>query len=213
MTVQQTPAPARTDVLHHRTPARTPHRPYRVHGSMLSVGAVSWALSMVVLGGAAGPLEGDRFESVVFGLGSGLFQVGLLFLLRALYRSQALGTGRVARTFLRVETVFVLLAMASTTVDALGISDLDQAGWLMLDAFWPFSMLGMFGIAIRIAVAGRWMGVSRYWPLVAESWAIVVIPTLGIFGEGVSGVVAIVHLLVGYTVLGQIVARKTEPTA
>lgn len=41
----------------------------------------------------------------------------------------------------------------------------------MLDAFWPLSMLG-------------------------------------IFGETVAGVVAIVHLLIGYTVLGQLVARK-----
>lgn len=207
MSVQQIPAPARTDVQPATAGAAPAARPYRVHGTMLSVGAVAWALSMVVLGGTTAP--GDvTSELVVFGLGSGLFQVGLLFLLRALYRSQALGTGRVARTFLRIETVFVGLAMASTTVDALAISDLDKAGWALLDAFWPFSMLGMFGIAVRIAIAGRWKGLSRFWPLVAESWALVVIPTMGIFGETAAGVVAVVHLLVGYTVLGQIVARK-----
>ena len=135
--------------------------------------------------------------------------MGLLFLLRVLYRSQVLGAGRVARSFLRVETGFVLMAMVSTFADAAGLSDLDKAGWALLDAFWPFSMLGMFAIAIRIAIAGRWKGASRYWPLVAESWAVVVIPTLGIFGDTAAGVVAVVHLLVGYTVLGQIVARKS----
>jgi hypothetical protein len=67
--------------------------------------------------------------------------------------------------------VLVPFAIASTTVDSFGISDLDQVGWAMLDAFWPLSMLG-------------------------------------IFGETVAGVVAIVHLLIGYTVLGQLVARK-----
>lgn len=135
--------------------------------------------------------------------------MGLLFLLRVLYRSQVLGAGRVARSFLRVETGFVLMAMVSTFADAAGLSDLDKAGWALLDAFWPFSMLGMFAIAIRIAIAGHWKGASRYWPLVAESWAVVVIPTLGIFGDTAAGVVAVVHLLVGYTVLGQIVARKS----
>jgi hypothetical protein len=69
-------------------------------------------------------------------------------------------------------------------------------------------MIGMFVIAIRIAVAGRWTGASRFWPLVAESWAVCVIPTLYLFGVGASQVVAVVHLLIGYSVLGQIVARK-----
>ena len=208
MTIQQTPAPARSDVVQDRPADQTPARPYRTHGTMLSIGASAWALSMVVLGGVAGPAEHSESEALIFGLGSGLFQVGLLFLLRALYRSQALGAGRVARTFLRIETVMVTLAIGSTLADAFSISDLDKVQWALLDAFWPFSMLGMFGIAIRIAIAGRWKGVSRFWPLVAESWAVVVIPTLGIFGETAAGVVAVVHLLVGYTVLGQIVARK-----
>ena len=55
----------------------------------------------------------------------------------------------------------------------------------MLDAFWPLSMLGMFLIGIRIAVAGRWTGVSRYWPMVAESWAVVTVPAMAIFGPTV----------------------------
>ena len=28
----------------------------------------------------------------------------------------------------------------------------------MLDMFWPLSMMGMFFIGIRIAIAGRWHG-------------------------------------------------------
>ena len=72
---------------------------------------------------------------------------------------------------------------ASTFVDAVGVSDLSQPAWLALDLFWPLSMLGMFLIGIRIAVAGRWTGLTRYWPVVAESWAVVTIPAMGIFGE------------------------------
>lgn len=144
-------------------------------------------------------------------VGAGLFQFGLLALLRVLWRSQALGTGRVARTFLVLENLLVVLAMASTTADATRISNLDQPGWALLDACWPFSMLGMLAIGIRIAVAGRWQGVSRFWPMVAESWALVVIPTLAIVGPAAAAVVAPLHLVVGYATLGLIVARKTQP--
>ena len=61
-----------------------------------------------------------------------------------LWRTQAFGTGRLARFFIRLEAVLVSLAICSTFVDAIGVSDLSQPGWLALDAFWPFSMLGMF---------------------------------------------------------------------
>jgi hypothetical protein len=125
-----------------------------------------------------------------------------------LWRTRALGEGRVARAVLRVEAVALTLAMTSTFVDAIALSDLTHPAWLALDAFWPLSMLGMFFIGVRIAIAGRWRGVTRYWPLVAESWAVVVIPTMGIFGHAVADVVAPLHLLVGYTVLGILVSRK-----
>jgi hypothetical protein len=205
MTVQQTPAPARTDVRPAHAGSAADGHPFRAHGMLLSAGASAWAVATAIVG--VGVIE-DQPDLATFGIGSGLFQLGLLALLRVLWRTQALGSGRLARTFLRIETGFVLLAIASTTVDSFGISDLDQAGWAMLDAFWPLSMLGMFAIGIRIAIAGRWTGASRFWPMVAESWALVVIPTLGIFGTTAATVVSVVHLLVGYAVLGQLVARK-----
>ena len=206
MTVSQTPAPARSDVRTGTAGAVTTDRhPFRLHGRMLSIGAVLWAAATAYTG--VDPGDSTR-ELLVFGIGSGAFQVGLLFLLRVLWRTQALGTGRLARFFVRFEAVLVSLAICSTLVDAIGVSDLSQPGWIALDAFWPFSMMGMFLIGIRIAIAGRWTGASRWWPVVAESWAVVTIPTLGIFGYGAATVVSCVHLLVGYTVLGVLVARK-----
>lgn len=210
MSLTTNPATARTDL---SVPASTsiqparPTRPFRLHGALLTAGALSWAAAIVWFG--LDPQ--DRTGVVGFAVGSGLFQVGLLALLRVLRRTQALGTGRVARTALRIETVLVALAIASTTVDGLGVSNLDQPGWALLDTCWPLSMLGMFLIGIRIAIAGRWRGASRFWPMVAESWAVVVIPTLGIFGPAAAAVVAPLHLMVGYATLGVIVARKTQP--
>ena len=209
MTISATPAPARSDL--NGTPAevgpsdRSTRRPFRLHGTFLTVGALAWAAAIGTTGvdPAASPTG-----RVIFMVGSGLFQVGLLLLLRVLWRTNALGSGKVAKTFLTIENVFVGLAIGSTIVDGFGVSDLSQPGWALLDAFWPLSMIGMFAIAIRIAIAGRWRGLPRFWPLVAESWAICVIPATMVFGDGVGQVVAIVHLVVGYAFLGQIVARK-----
>jgi hypothetical protein len=147
-------------------------------------------------------------DAVVFGLGSGAFQVGLFFLLRVLWRTRALGDGPLARSFLRLEAGLLAVAVTSTVVDALAISDLSRTGWAVVDAFWPLSMLGMFAIGIRIAVAGRWTGPSRFWPMVAESWAVVTIPALALLGYQAATVVSVVHLLLGYTVLGVLVSRK-----
>jgi len=205
MTISHTPTPARSDLDPGAARTSRPaQRPFARHGLGLSVGALLWAGAFLLFG----PNQTEPLDLAFFGLMSGAFQLGLLALLRVLWRTQALGEGRIARAALRVEAVFVSLAICSTFVDAIRVSDLSQPGWILLDAFWPFSMLGMFFIGIRIAVAGRWKGLSRFWPLVAESWAVVVIPTMGIFGEDVAGYVAALHLVVGYTVLGVLVSRK-----
>jgi len=207
VTISHSPAPARSDVA-AATPGTTtsPTRPFLLHGRVLSAGALAWSASILTVGQDPHGTVG----LAVFGVGSGLFQVGLLFLLRVLWRTRALGDGRIARGVLRFEAFAVAMAMASTFVDAIGISDLSEPAWLALDLFWPLSMLGMFLIGIRIAVAGRWKGLSRFWPMVAESWAVVTIPAMGIFGEEAGKYVGALHLLVGYTVLGAIVSRKTD---
>ena len=205
MTVSHTPSPARSDLTTGTRPAAaTTTRPFLRHGRLLSIGAVMWAVCFPLFGNDPDTTLG----LLAFGIGSGTFQLGLLALLRVLWRTRALGTGRIARGVLRVEAVVVCLAILSTIVDAVQLSDLDQVGWLLLDLNWPLSMMGMFFIGIRIAIAGRWSGASRFWPMVAESWAVVVIPTINVFGPTVAGWVSFAHLLVGYATLGVIVSRK-----
>jgi hypothetical protein len=221
MTLSSNPAPARSELtadhpaaVRADPPAGHPaggaasarRHPFVVHGALLSAGALAWSASIVALG--VDPV-GNPNELLLFGLGSGLFQLGLLALLRVLWRTRALGEGRIARAALIVESVLVTFAIGSTLADAFAVSDLNQPVWAALDAFWPLSMLGMVFIGIRVAVAGRWTGVTRFWPLVAESWAAVVLPINGIFGGAVSQNVAAAHLIVGYAVLGVLVARKT----
>jgi hypothetical protein len=171
---------------------------------LLTAGAVAWGLDSLIFGTD----PSGSFEEALSSLTSGTFQLGLLGLLSVLFATNALGTGRIARSAIRLEVGVLILAIGSTIVDGIGVSDLDQVGWILLDLCWPLSMLGMFLIGIRVAVAGRWHGKARFWPLVAESWGPIVVPTFGIFGGTVAGVVSFVHLCVGYGVLGQIVARK-----
>ncbi len=204
MTISHTPSPARSDVAAHASGSAATDRPFLRHGRLLTAGAILWAACFPLVGNDPDTTAG----LLTFGVGSGTFQLGLLALLRVLWRTQALGAGRIARGVLRVEAALVSLAILSTLVDAVQLSDLDQAGWLLLDLTWPLSMMGMFFIGIRIALAGRWTGPSRFWPMVAESWAVVVIPTINIFGSSVAVWVSFTHLLVGYAVLGVLVSRK-----
>lgn len=194
-----------TPVPHPTAVATAQVRPFRAHGRLLSVGAALWSASTALTGIDPGE---EPVDLAVFCVGSGTFQLGLLALLRVLWLTQGLGTGRLARAFLRVEAAMVLLAICSTLADGFAVSDLSQPGWLALDAFWPLSMLGMAAIGVRTAIAGRWTGLSRVWPLVAESWVLVCLPTLAVFGATAAAVASCVHLLVGYGVLGLLVARK-----
>ena len=204
MTVSHSPAPARSDLAVTTVPQHAGDRPYLRHGRMLTVGALAWSAAILLVGQA--PQQG--LGLVVFGIGSGLFQVGVLCLLRVLWRTRALGAGRFARAVLLVETLVLGLAMVSTFVDAIGVSDLTRTPWLVLDLTWPLSMLGMFFIGVRVAIAGRWRGLSRFWPMVAESWAVVTVPTLMVAGELAGQLVGAFHLVVGYAVLGVLVSNK-----
>jgi hypothetical protein len=205
MTLEQTPAPARSDVARPTTQVLAPSRPFVREGMLLSAGALAWSVSMAV--GGLDPAAGT-WQATTQGLASGVFQLGVMALLTVLWRTRALGDGGLARVAIRAQAVVLTFAIGSTIADIATVSDLDRLGWLLLDMCWPLSMLGMFLIGVRIAVAGRWRGVSRFWPMVAESWAVVTVPVLGIFGESAAAVVAPLHLVVGYTVLGQVVARK-----
>ena len=197
MTIQHTPSPARDDVTAAQTPG--PAYPFRLQGSLLTAGALTWAAAIGILG-----LDGEKLEHAA----SGAFQVGLFALVSVLWRTRALGEGRLARAAIRTELVLLTGAFGSTLGAATGVDDLDQLGWILLDACWPLSMLGMFLVGIRVAVAGRWKGLSRWWPMVAESWAVVTIPAMIIGGDTGAQVVGSLHLVLGYGLLGLIVARK-----
>ena len=140
------------------------------------------------------------------------FQLGVMALLTVMMRTQAVGTSRKARIALRVEAVLLTLASIWSVLHAIIPDTVDTTALAALDAFWPLSMLGMFIIGIKLLVAGRWRGVLRLWPMVAETWAIVTVAAAAIVGRVAGDWVGASHLLIGYVILGVLLARRPELT-
>lgn len=221
--ITTTPATARTDTrtdtsrsdVASATSSTTPAVPARITRSAvrragvgLAAGAAAFATTFFVYGTADSGLA-----SRISDLGGLALQLGLFGLLAVMLRTGATGHSRFARGMIRFEFGLLSLASIWSVLHAVVPDDMRGAGWLaVLDVFWPLSMLGMFVIGIKVAVAGRWTGLLRVWPLVAESWAVVVLPIMGIFGPTVGGPAAGLHLLLGYGILGVLLARMPERT-
>ncbi|GAA1011112.1 hypothetical protein Aple_056900 [Acrocarpospora pleiomorpha] len=172
----------------------------------LSTGALTWSAVSFIYGFQ----PSSEMGIVLTDLGSFAFQFGALSLISLMSRTNATGVTRTARAMLTVERVLLALAMVWTVVHAFFPSERDAVWLAVLDAFWPLSMLGMFVISIKIALTGRWRGLARLWPLVAESWAVVTLPAMGILGLSAGNLIGASHLLVGYTTLGLIIAFRPE---
>jgi hypothetical protein len=212
MSLSTTPAQARTDAAPagpRTAPARpaVPTRSVRRAGAAVAAGSAAWAGGILAFG--LDPAAG--WQGTVYNLSSLAFQLGLVALVTVQLRTGATGTGRLARFFLHAEHVLLGLAIVSTLLYAFLPEHREEAWFLALDAFWPLSMIGMFAIGIRIAIAGRWTGAARWWPLGAESWAPVNIPIAQALPT-LSPYVAAGHLLLGYAALGVLLVLRPELT-
>ncbi|GAA4256033.1 hypothetical protein GCM10022255_067190 [Dactylosporangium darangshiense] len=206
MTIRTEPIPARTDLPPVVT-ARISARSTRALGLALTAGTLSWAAAIFTVGNN----PTDSLGLTVTDVGGGLFQLGLFALLAVQLRTSATGTTKVARGMLYVEHVLLTIATVWSFLHA--IPSLRDAAWLVpMDIFWPLSMLGMFVIGLKILFTRRWRGAARFWPTVAESWAVVTVPTFAILGSPIADYVGGSHLLIGYAALGAILAFRPELT-
>ncbi|WP_029429957.1 hypothetical protein [Blastococcus sp. URHD0036] len=210
MSLETTQIPARTDVPPTRVPrsAPVPARLVRLAGLAVAAGAAAWAVGTVLF--ELDPVTDDF--PVPYKVTSLLFQLGLVALVAVQLRTGATGTGRLARGFLHAEHVMLGLAIASSVQWIVAPDLSENAFFLTLDLFWPLSMLGMAAIGIRIAIAGRWRGAARVWPAIAETWALVMFPTMAVVSEETGTYVSAGHLLLGYTALGVVLAARPELT-
>ncbi|SNS83117.1 hypothetical protein SAMN06893096_108214 [Geodermatophilus pulveris] len=212
MSLSSNPAPARTDA-----PVGAPGataapavaaRLVRRVGIAVAAGAGSWAAAVAALGTT--PPAGT-WQAAVVNVAAFAFQLGLAFLVTAQLRTGAIGTGRLARGLLHVEHGLLTVAMVSSLMWAFTPGLYDTGFFFVIDLFWPLSMLGMAALGVRIAIAGRWRGAARFWPLVAESWGPVVVPTAFLL-PAVTQYVGAAHLLVGYVALGVLLFLRPELT-
>jgi hypothetical protein len=210
MSLSTTPATARTDVAAPRTTPATPVSTglARRVGIAVTTGSVAWAAGMAAFTNT--PTAGT-WQHYVYEVTALVFQLGLVALVTLQLRTGATGTGKLARGFLHAEHVLLGLAIASTLTWMFLREYQDTAWFLALDVFWPLSMLGMAAIGIRIAIAGRWKGVARFWPMVAESWAPIAVPA-SFLVPAFAQYVGAAHLLIGYVALGVILAVRPELT-
>jgi hypothetical protein len=211
MSLSTTPAPARTDVAApttSTTAAGVSTRFARRVGLAVAGGSAAWAAGMLAFTNLP---QAGTWQHFVYEVTALLFQLGLVALVSLQLRTRATGTGKLARFFLHAEHVLLGLAIVSTLTWMFLRAYDDTLWFLLLDLFWPLSMLGMAAIGVRIAIAGRWKGAARFWPMVAESWAPVSVPA-SFLVPAFAQYVGAGHLLIGYVLLGVILARRPELT-
>ncbi|MGY1804517.1 hypothetical protein ACI78T_14655 [Blastococcus sp. SYSU D00922] len=209
MSINTSPPSARTDARPVPTaPAAEVTKLVRFGGVAMAVGAASWAVGSMLTYDVG---TGEEYP-LAYKASSLLFQLGLVALVAVQLRTQATGTGRLARGFLHAEHVMLGLAIASSVQWMVAPEVSEQVFWLALDAFWPLSMLGMAAIGIRIAIAGRWRGAARVWPAIAETWVLVMFPAMALVSDEATSFVSGGHLLLGYTTLGLILAVRPDLT-
>jgi hypothetical protein len=208
MSITTNPAPARTDTVPAATTTTPAAAAVSRTGWFVAAGSLIWAASMA----AVNPQATDNLSTVITDVGALPFQFSLFALVTLQLRTAATGTTRVARGMLRTEYGLLSLATLWTILHAAVPAFRDDLWMAILDVFWPLSMLGMFVIGVKIALAGRWKGKARVWPLVAESWAVVTVPAFGIFGAEIARFVGAGHLLIGYVTLGVILALRPHLT-
>jgi hypothetical protein len=207
--ITTTGAPARTDVTTTAHPRTDDTRFTRRAGLALALGTASWATANLVFGFE--PSAGDELAWKFTDLTGLAFQAGVMALLHVQMRTRATGVKAISRRLLKVERVLLSIAMLWSVLHAFLPSQRDAAWMHAIDMFWPLSMLGMFLIGIKVAIAGRWRGRARAWSALAETWAVLSVPAMAILGhDGGGDLFGAVHLLLGYTTLGLILATRPD---
>jgi len=198
--VDQEPRPGSTELADERAH----HGTLRWLGAGLTVGAAIYGMCWLLLGNAEAGFAIDLTGIAL--------QLGVFCLLAALWITRGTGTGRFGRGLLVVEAVILAVA----TVQSAFAASAGGGEWgtvaTVLDPSWPLSMLGMVVVGITVAVVGRWRGILRVWAPIAGSWLLVGAASTPL-GPVVGFLVAGSHFLVGYAVLGVLLALRPDLTS
>lgn len=176
----------------------------RLVGVLTALGGILWGLSWIFF-----PSKGELGNSQLEIWGGALFQVGLGALLSLMWVTCATGTGRLARGVLACEIVALILAVGWTIPYMLDANRPMTGILIVLDVFWPLSMVGFFAVSALVARARRWPTPLRFLPLVASlllpvdlafSWA----------PDNVRSLITGGYLMVGFGLVGLGVMRQAQ---
>lgn len=181
----------------------------RILSMLTIVGAITWSYGWL----QAGVLPEDVMDQTEIAAG-GAFQIGLLALLATMRVTDAMGPSRWRRYLLNAEIVAVVLAFMWTVPFGINPNRSDTAVLMVLDVFWPLSMVGLIVVGVAVLRAARWPVPARYLPLVASLLIPVdiILMMLGL-GAWAQIVVRAVYLAVAYTLVGLAVWVQVAPLA
>jgi hypothetical protein len=169
-------------------------------GVAVALGGIVWGAAWLL-----SPSQPDRNSHVEI-WASGVFQLGLFALLAVMWATAATGIGRWARTALVAEGVAVALAFAWTVPYLFDANRPDNGLLLVLDPFWPLSMVGLIVIGVLVVRARRWPAPLRYLPL-AASLLIPIDIAVAWAPNALRPAITGVYMALAYGVLGLGIAR------
>ncbi|CAN5596258.1 hypothetical protein BH23CHL2_BH23CHL2_11910 [soil metagenome] len=183
-----------------------------VCGVIIALGAVIWSLGWLRAGVRPIGPDGNPINDQVEIWAGGVFQIGLVALLFIMLATRATGANRLGRWVLNAEIVALALAIAWTIPFLFDANRPHNVILLVLDAFWPLSILGLIAVGVLVIRARRWPVPVRYLPLAAS----LIIPVdIFLMVTGVDEWTQIVlrsaYLAVTYTLLGVAIILQVAP--
>jgi len=179
----------------------------RACGVAIALGGITWSLGWLQAGDLP---EGVNDQVEIWA--SGVFQLGLVALLATMRATKATGTSRWGRLVLNAEIVALALAIAWTIPFLFDANRPNTGILVVLDAFWPLSMVGLIAVGVQTIRANRWPAPARYLPLAASLLIpvdIVLIVTGTSFWTQL--VTRALYLAVAYALLGVAVINQVAP--
>lgn len=176
---------------------------------MVVFGAIAWSYGWL----QAGVMPEGVNDQVEIWM-SGLFQLGLVALLAVMRATDATGTTRLGRFVLNAELVALALAMAWTVPFLFDANRPNTGILVVLDAFWPLSMVGLIVVGIVVAKVGRWPSPGRYLPVAASLLIPVDIALIAVgLGLEAQNIARSAYLALAYAALGVAIVRQVAPLA
>lgn len=176
----------------------------RLAGALIALGGIVWFITRLVVG----PQPDDTMHATELA-GGGIFQLGLIAMLLVIRATGGAGTDRGGRFVVNTGLVFMALATLWTVIAVLAPGLVNNPAVLVLDVFWPLSMVWLIVVGVAVMRARTWPSPARYLTFVG-SFVIPVHLLAELIGltEWQSWAGPVLYLAIAYLLLGVVVIRR-----